>query len=114
MRNTQVQQNYGNRARAFGVNLDQYNQDVTAAGQLGSVGRLNLRNSMQSLLGAVPGVAARVGQGTGYNDKYSQYEQSLNQSLTNTQPVAGQYDAENPYAPQNITKLFTTSNYGSR
>ncbi len=80
-RSNLANQNYYNHFRDANIQLGQYNQDLQTAGQLGSVGRLNLRNSAQSLLNAIPGVAARVGQG--YNDKYSQYEQSLNNSLTN-------------------------------
>lgn len=103
MRNGQVQQNYQNRFRNAGVNLDQYNQDVTAAGNLGSVGRLNLRNSMQSLLGAAPGVIARTGQG--YGDKYSQYEEQLNRSLTNTQPQYNKFTEQDIYGAQTPIQL---------
>ena len=76
--------NYYQRFRQAQLNLDQYNQDVAAAGQLGSVGRLNRRNALQGLLSATPGVMARVGN-RGYSDKYSAYEQSLNNALRTPQ-----------------------------
>jgi hypothetical protein len=96
MRQQQSQQNFYNRKLNSDTALNQYGLDLQSAGQLGSTGRLNLRNSMSSLLGAVPGVAARIGQG--YNDKYSQYEQALNQSLTNQNPR--QQYAANPFGAQ--------------
>lgn len=89
----QRNQNYYNRARQSQLNLDQYNQDVTAAGQLGSVARMNLRNSAQSLLNQAPRVMSRIN--TGYNDKYSVYEQQLNDSL-----VRPQYGSSHFVQPQ--------------
>lgn len=79
MRMNQVNQNYYNRARQAQLNMDQYNQDVTAAGQLGAVGRTNLRNAAQSLLNAAPRVAARAFGG--YRDKYDAYEDMINKNL---------------------------------
>lgn len=80
-RSAVTQQNYQNRLGQAKIGLEQYGEDARAIGALGAAGRMNLRNSASSLLNAVPGVAARVGQG--YGDKYGSYEQSLNNSLLN-------------------------------
>ena len=86
----QAQQNYYNRFGQARMNLDQYNQDVAAAGQLGAVGRTNLRNAAQSLLNQVPRVASRLSRG--YQDKYDAYENVINRNLLQTV-------APRPYQP---------------
>ena len=78
-----LDQNYRNRFYQYRGLQDQYNRDATAIGALGSAGRMNLRSSAQNLLNAVPGVAARVGSTSGFNDPVSQYENELNMNLTN-------------------------------
>jgi hypothetical protein len=75
--------NYRNRYYQYMSQKDQFDKDSAAIGALGSAGRQNLRSSVQNLLGSVPGVAARVGN-MGYGDKFSAYEQSLNNSITNS------------------------------
>jgi hypothetical protein len=102
-RNMQFQQQLGN-AR---LNLDQYDKDSAAAGALGASGRLNLRNSMQNLLGAVPGVAARVGN-YGYNDKVSQHEAALNAALTGGPKIASPYSQVAAPIEDSTMNLFTT------
>lgn len=80
MRQQFQQQNYANRMGQARMNFDQYNQDMAAVGALGAAGRLNLRNSMQSLLYSTPRVAARLGV-NGYPDPFSEYENQLNTNL---------------------------------
>ncbi len=86
-----LDQNYRNKFYQYRAMQDVYDKDAAAVGGLGAAGRQNLRSSVQNLLGATPGVAARLYDGSygtnfnqGYGDKYSPYEQSLNASLTNT------------------------------
>jgi hypothetical protein len=86
-----LDQNYRNRFYQYRAMQDQYNLNSSAIGALGAAGKQNLRTSMGNLLGAVPGVAARLGQTTGYGDKFTEYEDSLNRSLTNQQPTQSPY-----------------------
>lgn len=86
------QQDFGNRLFASQLALDQYNKQMQAAGQLGSVGRLNLRNSLQGLANVIPSVAGqflpnKTGTApvstTNYSHPFGEYESKLDQSLKN-------------------------------
>lgn len=111
LRMNQANQNYYNRFRQSQVNLDQYNRDVMAAGQLGSVGRMNLRNAAQSLLNQVPRVAARLS--SGYQDKYDAYEQILNDGiLKRRQEVYGQMPRQSiPSYQPNLQPILNQNNF---
>ncbi len=84
-----IDRNYRNRAYQYTWMKDQYDKDAQAIGGLGAAGRSNMRNSISNLMGATPGVAARIG--TNFGDNFSGYEQSLNNSLTNNQPSFSPY-----------------------
>lgn len=85
-----IDRNYRNQFYQFMSARDMYDKDAAAIGALGSAGRQNLRTGVQSLLGAVPGVAARIPM-NGYGDKFSEYEASLNNSLTNQSQLPSPY-----------------------
>jgi hypothetical protein len=102
-----AQQQFYDRFQNANARLGQYNLDSQAIGALGAAGRSNRRAGVASLLQAVPGVAARIGQG--YGDRYTQYEQSLNSSLTNNGSKV-----PNPYSqletPDDYTNQYSQYN----
>lgn len=54
------QQDFGNRLYGSQLALDQYNRQQQAAATLGSAGRLNLRNTLQGIPGAITGIAGQL------------------------------------------------------
>jgi len=97
-RMSQNNQNFQNRFRQHQLDLSQFNLDSQAAGNLGSVGRLNRRNAMNSLMSAAPGVIAR--SNPRFNDRFSDYEMQLNNSLTGNR--AGIFNESDIYGSQGI------------
>lgn len=91
------QQDFGNRLYGSQMALQQYNEQLKAAGQLGATGRLNLRNSAQNLANVIPTIAGQIlpnrqpaGQpmtqsnnnySPNYNHPFGEYETKLDQSL---------------------------------
>ena len=98
-RMSQNNQNFQNRFRQHQLDLGQFNLDSQAAGNLGSVGRLNRRNAINSLVSAAPGVIARVNP-RGFGDKFSDYEMQLNNNLTGNR--AGIFNESDIYGSQGI------------
>lgn len=54
------QQDFGNRLYGSQLSLDQYNRQMQAAGLLGSTGRLNLRNTLQSIPNTITGIMGQA------------------------------------------------------
>lgn len=99
LRSNLTQQNFQNQIRQYGMNLDQYNQDAAAVGQLGAVGRSNVRQSIGGLVNQMPSVLGRL-----YNPSFDKYDEYINKSL-NTPNRAAAYQYK--YNPQdNFFEFF--------
>lgn len=113
VRSNLQQQNFQNRLGLSKLAFDQYNLDAGAVGALGATGRLNLRNSVGSLVNQIPDIAGRIDTQsarkeapTMFDPKYDKYNQYLNQELNDPARLLGdpsklkiKYD---PYSASNI------------
>jgi len=78
MRMNETQNQFDNQARYYPTELNQYNNEIQAAGQLGSTGRANMRDSLANL--------GQIGSQVGGNIASSQRYRTLYNNLKTIAP----------------------------
>lgn len=76
MRQNETQNNFQNQAQLYPSDLDQYNRNNVAAGNLAAQGRVNLRNSITNAGQSIPDIVAQLRTDRQYNKLYNQMSQN--------------------------------------